>query len=334
MADRDNEIVPVRSTVQEEKATMDTNNTVREALMKIAQLASAAIGDNQYGGNRHSANGPSKTGAQVCTLRMLPERMLVDAAKTAIKINPVNAPSFGPLVAAGLTLKPMHIAVVTSKYWGPTPRQLTVSFMESADQDLRTRILSHMNAWTRTACVSFVETEGDGDVRISRDPGGYWSYLGTDILHVPKNRQTMNLEAFTMNTPESEYRRVVRHETGHTLGFPHEHMRPDLVARIDPDKAYAYFLENYGWDQQTVDEQVLTALDEASLMGTPADQTSIMCYQLPDSITRDGEPILGGTDVNETDYAFAGQIYPKPGEALIGRRSDEWAPSEDVHVHL
>jgi len=54
---------------------------------------------------------------------------------------------------------------------------------------------------------------------------GYWSYLGTDILHIPKNRPTMCLENFSMDTLESEYKRVVRHETGHTLGFPHEHMR-------------------------------------------------------------------------------------------------------------
>src|SRR5262249_9042974 len=164
-------------------------------------------------------------------------------------------PVFGPLAAApeGFQVAdPLQIAVVTSKYWGPTPRRLTVSFMESTPANLRTRIISHMNAWTQTACISFVETQGTGDVRISRGPGGYYSYLGTDILHIPRNRQTMNLQGFTMNTPEQEYKRVVRHETGHTLGFPHEHMRRALVARIDPAKAYPWFLEQYGWDKATV----------------------------------------------------------------------------------
>ena len=103
----------------------------------------------------------------------------------------------------------------------------------------------------------------------------------------------MNLQAFSMNTAESEYHRVVRHETGHTLGFPHEHMRQALIDRIDPEKAYRYFLATQGWDKAMVDAQVLTALDEASLMGTPEDQTSIMCYQLPGSITKDGQPIVG-----------------------------------------
>src|SRR5207248_2959407 len=105
-----------------------------------------------------------------------------------------------------------------------------------------------------------------------------------------------NLQGFTMSTPESEYKRVVRHETGHTLGFPHEHMRRALVARIDPEKAYEYFERTQGWPRSVVDQQVLTPLDETSLMGTPADETSIMCYQLPGSITRDGRPIIGGLD--------------------------------------
>lgn len=201
--------------------------------------------------------------------------------------------------------------------------------METTPTDLRTRIISHMNAWTKTGGVSFAWTSGTGQIRISRGGGGYYSYLGTDVLLIPKNRQTMN-------TPESEYKRVVRHETGHTLG---EHMRKALVARIDPQKAYDYFWRTYRWDKATVDEQVLKSLDERSLMATLPDQTSIMCYQLPGSITRDGKPIIGGTDINATDYAFIGKLYPKVGAALTmpegaAVTGDEWDESEDVDVDV
>jgi hypothetical protein len=196
-----------------------------------------------------------------------------------------------------------------------------------------------MKAWTQSEGISFVETQQTGDVRISREGNGYWSYLGTDIMLIPKVRPTMNLEGFTMSFPESEYKRVVRHETGHTLGFPHEHMRKELIARIDPDKAYRYFLATQGWDKAMVDAQVLTPLDDASIMATPPDQTSIMCYQLPASITRDGQPILGGTDINSTDFAFAGRIYPKAGSVapVLGRDGhgaveEDWPASEDVAV--
>jgi hypothetical protein len=249
-----------------------------------------------------------------CIVKSLPTTLLVKAATTARTINPMNALVFGPTATIRGRFDvhdKVRIAVLTSKYWGPKERQLTVSFTESTPADLQERILSHMNAWTKCGSISFVLTKQTGNVRVSRKAGGYWSYLGTDILHIPKNRQTMNLEGFTMSTPESEYKRVVRHETGHTLGFPHEHMRTALVARIDPDKAYKWFLANQGWDKATVAAQVLTPLKDASLMGTPADQTSIMCYQLPGMITKDGKPITGGIDINPIDCKFCGSIYPK-----------------------
>ena len=270
-----------------------------------------------------------------CAVKQLPSRLLFRAAEVAARINPVNAPIVGPssAVAEGVLPTPMAAAVVTAKYWGPTPRRLTVSFMDSPPADLRRRIISHLNAWTQTGCIQFVETRHAGQVRIARGPSGYWSYLGVDILLIPHNRPTMNLQGFTMNTPDGEYHRVIRHEAGHTLGMPHEHMRKALVDRIDREKAYEYFLRTQGWDRPTVDQQVLTPLDEATLMFTPADQDSIMCYQLPGSITVDGQPIRGGRDINATDYAFVGQIYPKassPSTKHAATDVEDWAEVEDV----
>ena len=114
-------------------------------------------------------------------------------------------------------------------------------------------------------------------------------------------------------------------------------MRKELVALIDPEKVYDFFLRTQGWSRQMVDEQVLTPLSQNSMMGTPSDQDSIMCYQLPGSITKSGEPIRGGIDINATDRAFAGRIYPKVPEgaqsiqAEVGL-AEEWSASEDVEV--
>jgi Astacin (Peptidase family M12A) len=322
---------------------MSEVDELRQTLARIAEMARSASNGTSVEGEHNGSNGHDLPAADVpgCTVKTLPRRLLVKAAATAVKINPVNAPVAAPMGAAADlgVMDPLRLSVLTAKYWGPTPRRLTVSFMESTPPDLRARIVSHMNAWTRTACISFVETRGVGQVRISRAGSGYWSYLGTDIFLIPRNRPTMNLQGFTMNTPESEYRRVVRHETGHTMGFPHEHMRKSLIARIDSKKAYQWFLQTQGWDKATVDAQVLTPLDDRSLMSTPADQTSIMCYQLPASITKDGMPIAGGLNINATDYEFAGRIYPKPGSAPAAAErnedsseDEEWAESEDVEV--
>jgi hypothetical protein len=254
------------------------------------------------------------TNQRTCTLKMLPQDQWISAARTASLINPTNRARVESLqgILKGQVIEPQHLALMTAKYWGHDGVRLTVGFLDGPQADLRARILLHMNAWAQTANVTFVESNAEPQVRIARATDGYWSYLGTDILHIPADQQTMNLEGFTMTTPDSEFHRVVRHETGHTLGFPHEHMRAELVEKIDPNKALAYFERTQGWSADDVRAQVLTPLAQASIIGTPADVISIMCYHIPGEITKDGEPILGGTDIDPSDFKFAGSVYPRP----------------------
>jgi len=287
---------------------------MRDALRSIGELARNAT-DDRGGASSVPDNKTAPPGTPGCAIKALPRRLWLKAARNAIRVSPTNAPQRAPIGADGLGVTdPLRIAVMTTKYWGPQPRQLTVSFVgsaSSASSSLRARILSHMNAWSKTGCISFTETSGTGQVRIAFDQTGHWSYLGIDILSIPMNRPTMNLQEFDRETRDAEFYRVVRHETGHTLGFPHEHMRKELVARIDRQKANQYFWATQGWDAAMVEAQVLTPLSDDSLYRTPPDQTSIMCYQLPASITVDNLPITGGVDINETDYAFNGLIYPR-----------------------
>jgi Astacin (Peptidase family M12A) len=265
----------------------------------------------------------------VCRPKSLPEDQLVAAARTAIKMNPLNQLPMARL--AGMMEIPREkIAAVTSKYWRSGGVLLTVQFLDNPEAALRKKILSNMNAWGTRANVRFTETKQDSQVRIAREgglDGGYWSYVGTDILHITAGQPTMNLEGFTLSTPDSEFHRVVRHETGHTMGFPHEHMRKELVDKIDVQKALVYFRETQGWSDQEIRQQVLTPINEASLLGTEhADGRSIMCYQLPGSITKDGKPIIGGLDIDETDYTFAAKLYPPK---KIRRRSADPAVADE-----
>ncbi|RMZ89666.1 hypothetical protein DV736_g3107, partial [Chaetothyriales sp. CBS 134916] len=249
-----------------------------------------------------------------CTIKRLPRDQWVQAATRAVEHNPANAPMSEMLRAADTNgFSRERLAVLTAKYWRTNGVSLTVSFLDNPPVNLRARILSHMNAWGLYANVEFTQVASGGKVRIARTANdGYWSYLGTDILSIPMNQPTMNLDSFSMSTPDSEFFRVVRHETGHTLGFPHEHMRGAIVSHIDRQKAIQFFMATQGWSESEVIAQVLTPLDELKLWGTPeADTQSIMSYFLPSTIMEDGFDVPGGTDINAKDGQFAASIYPK-----------------------
>jgi Astacin (Peptidase family M12A). len=269
----------------------------------------------------------------VCSPKQLPRAQWVRASERAIAINPMNNAQVhrlsqlaGDGVLHGEALRIVTgreaLAVVTTRYWHSGGVHLTVGFLDSPPVGLRRKILSHMNAWSKTANVRFVETRSSAQVRIARTPGdGYWSYLGTEILEIPAGQATMNLDSFTEDTPDSEFHRVVRHETGHTMGFPHEHMRKALVALIDKDKAIAYFKATQGWNEQMVVQQVLTPIEDSSILGTPKpDPNSIMCYQIPGSITKSGAAIPGGKDIDKLDFSFVATIYPKGKARTSGAR--------------
>lgn len=272
----------------------------------------------------------------------LPADMLMRAANDAVRLNSANAPMPGTVSALETshassmedlvdlltdllgrlghlphTLPPkpapmpiaQRIAIMTSMYWGPEPRTLTVSFMDGPQEALKAKILGHMNAWN--CGIRFEPTNGVGMVRIARMPNsGYWSYLGVSILQIPENEPTMNLERFTLDTPDSEFFRVVRHETGHTLGCPHEHTRRAIVELLDRNAVYRYFGRTQGWSRADIDHQILIPIDEVSLMGTPADVDSIMTYMFAAGLTLNRKGIPGGTDITDRDRAFVLTKYP------------------------
>jgi CHAT domain/Astacin (Peptidase family M12A) len=259
----------------------------------------------------------------ICRPKSLQLDLLANAERKALIINPANETERHTIerTPVGRRGGARRIAVVIGRKWPARGVQLSVSFMDGAKSDLRKRILLHMNAWGQKANVKFAETSGVGQVRIARldspeDQAGYWSYVGTEILEIDKDKPTMNLEGFTMRTSEAEFKRVVRHEAGHTLGFDHEHMRSDIVKLIDRDRAISFFDEDQGWTPEEVEEQVLTPLAKKSIMGTKeADPISIMCYQLPAAIMKNGKPIKGGKDINPRDHRFASSLYPKKSRA-------------------
>jgi len=225
---------------------------------------------------------------------------------------PSEDDAFNRLVGLVGVRPPNQLSVLRQGYWGSRGVNLTVSFMDNPPVAVRDKILLYANGWGKHANVKFRWTQSGGQVRIMRESrGGYWSYLGRDILGIPLSQATMNLANFTMNTPEREWSRVVPHEFGHTLGFPHEHTRKEIVDNIDRQAAYAYFRQTSGWTQRMVDEQVLKPLSAQAIMSTSrAMPDSIMCYELPAQIMKDRKPVVGGAAISLVDHDFCRKLYP------------------------
>lgn len=240
----------------------------------------------------------------------------VAAAKTAIDINPANAPPLAYFASAsGDALSPLHAALSTARWWGVRGVDLSVQFLDNPSVALRKKILAHANAWgdsRRGGNVRLRETKGRGDVRLVRTPGtGYAAFVGTDNAHIATGEPTMWLDSFSDRTPDSEFFRVVRHEFGHAIGLIHEHQRKDVIKLLDPAKTIAVFERLYGWDEATTRQQVLTPVSEKTLTATSPDARSVMCYQFDGSCTKNGKPIPGGLDIDASDYALIAKVYPK-----------------------
>jgi hypothetical protein len=246
-----------------------------------------------------------------CTVRTLPDELLVEAAKIAVEINPQNAPAV-PAFALAAAVTPEHLAVYTQKRWGPKV-DLSVRFLDTTNAALKAKILEHFNAWNRFGDIRFRESGSlSADIRVTLNGGGYWSYLGTDCRSIPAGQPTMSLHGFALSTPESEYKRVVRHEVGHAIGCPHEHARPEVIERLDRAKVVAEFKRTQGWSEREIVQQIFTPPPPGSIMATAlAEETSIMCYSFPARLTKNGVAIPGGADITPLDGKFIGSVYPK-----------------------
>lgn len=250
-----------------------------------------------------------------CTAHRLPPDVPAEEViANALAADPRNGVWVASAVAlAGMPaapMEPLRIAAVVQKLWpAEAVRRMPVSFLGNPSAELRRKALQYANLLSGGgAAVEFVES-ADGLIRVAFDPrDGHYSYLGVDAKLIRPGAKTMNL-ALSLSSPESEWLRVGPHEFLHALGAPHEHARPEIVARLDPDGCYAYF-RRYGWSRETVNQQVLTPLDPRTLTGTPASVVSAMAYQFPAECVRDRQPIPGGTRPTADDLAFLARLYP------------------------
>ncbi|KAJ8073575.1 hypothetical protein PM082_011853 [Marasmius tenuissimus] len=214
--------------------------------------------------------------------------------------------------------------------------RLRVAFIDDPppSHTFQQTIVGIMNQWSEHCNVHFTllpsEPSNDhifaAEVRITfsglvsgKLVGGRWSYVGTEILQITNPREpTMMLEGLNANGVTQDLTRTVLHETGHTLGFVHEHFRDDILRLIDTKKAYAYYWKHNQWDENKVNREVLQPLSKhrGGCKGSEiADRHSIMCYPIPRDILRDDADlhnIPGGTVLSDSDKDFAKSLYPIP----------------------
>jgi hypothetical protein len=189
-------------------------------------------------------------------------------------------------------------------------RVIWVGFMEPVAVRLAQAILSVMGEWSKVCGIRFVyKPWPQAQVRITVAGSDWWSCVGTEALATPQNQPTMALGGCTLASLNPG---GILHETGHVLGFEHEHQRADVVRRIVPARAYALFWSWYGWTKPDVDAYVLTALDPRTHWLSPfPDSNSIMAYELPAQIMSDAKAFGGtATGISAMDARWAKILYP------------------------
>lgn len=192
------------------------------------------------------------------------------------------------------------------KLWKPG-RELKIRFLEDVSSSFLRAFSKAITHWIKHVNLKFVIVpKGDADIRITTDSDDNKSLIGTDALTFDQDEATMYLET----TPSDEnFESTVLHEMGHALGYLHEHLHRDATIPWNREKVYAHYSEHYEWDEQQVDEQVLTPYSGA-IVDTEYDKNSIMHYAIDKELT-DGVWEVGiNTVLSELDIKMAKNTYP------------------------
>ncbi|KAJ7438411.1 hypothetical protein B0H11DRAFT_2105041 [Mycena galericulata] len=170
--------------------------------------------------------------------------------------------------------------------------------------------------WLPYANVNFVFAEKDGKLRISFDPDtGSWSYLARDCELIAANQATVNF-GWVADTTDitNDDRAVILHEFGHVLGLIHEHQSPARGATItlDIDAVYAWYGYSQGWDEKTIDEQIINTYNASDVSNySQFDDESIMLYPMPAWMNEQNIEITMNYTLSDFDKAYMLINYPR-----------------------
>ena len=247
------------------------------------------------------------------------------AAREAVTLREDNQPDPVKkldLIRGGVEA-PLAAVLLTGKKW-QSGQTIRIAFLDGSE-DLSSRVAAVANEWTAYANLNFewVSGVGAGDVRITFNRGGSWSYIGTDCKRV--TGPTMQFGWLSDSSTAAEVRRVVLHEFGHMLGLGHEHKSPGVDIPWDEAAVYEYYMGSpNNWSREQVDNNVLGNYAASETNYSNFDPRSIMLYPVDNSLTRGDYSVGLNHDLSETDKKHMGEIYPFPDAPEERPRVTPW----------
>ncbi|HFI4797884.1 M12 family metallopeptidase [Elizabethkingia anophelis] len=202
-------------------------------------------------------------------------------------------------------------AVIKSTKW-PNGSVITVGLYGSTAK-VRNKVMQYANEWSKYANIRFkFVTNGIPQIRVTFTKGiGSYSYVGTDAMRLPANKETMNFGWFDNSTSDTEFSRVIIHEFGHALGMIHEHQHPLANIPWNKQKVYKYYGGSNYWSKAAVDSNLFAKYSTTQTQFSTYDTKSIMHYTVSKTLTTNGFSIGNNTSLSSTDKKFIASIYPK-----------------------
>lgn len=201
------------------------------------------------------------------------------------------------------------VAVHTT-FWKPG-RTLKIAMYDKNQKTIDT-VKNIANKWLAHANLKFEFISGAvGDIRIKIEPDltiDSYSFLGTDALTRPPEEPTMRIA-----TPleHDEFESTVLHEFGHALGLHHEHQHPDADIPWDLKKVYTWHKENYNWEREKIDSDVLPLPRYTNYIYGDYDPLSIMHYEIDSTLTLNNWSRPANLTLSEKDLEVIRKIYPQ-----------------------